>query len=115
MWGTFPFHDAAFVGGASSLRGWGEQRFAGHASVDGNAELRLFLTRYFLVVPGEFGVFALADAGRVYAAPERSHAWHTGVGGGVWVAPLARGNTISLAVARGRERTGVYVRSGFLF
>ena len=115
VWGTFPFQEAAFVGGASTLRGWGEQRFAGRAAVYGNAELRLFLTKFFLILPGELGIFGLADAGRVYASGERSSEWHTGFGGGLWIAPLKRTNTISLAVARGRERTGVYIRSGFLF
>jgi len=115
VWGTFPFHESAFLGGASTLRGWGEQRFAGRASVYGNAELRLYLTKFFFIVPGDFGVFGLADAGRVYASGERSDAWHAGAGGGVWIAPLTRANTVSLAVARGNERTGVYLRSGFMF
>ncbi|HJU65642.1 MAG TPA: BamA/TamA family outer membrane protein, partial [Gemmatimonadaceae bacterium] len=44
VWGTFPFHESAFLGGGSTVRGWGEQRFAGHSAVYGNAELRLFLT-----------------------------------------------------------------------
>jgi hypothetical protein len=115
VWGRFPFHEAAFLGGASTLRGWGEQRFAGDAAVYGNAELRLFLTRFFLLVPGDLGVFGLADAGRVYASGEQSSTWHSSFGGGVWVAPLKRSNTISLGVASSAERTGLYVRSGFLF
>jgi outer membrane protein assembly factor BamA len=115
VWGTFPFHEAAFLGGSSTVRGWGEQRFAGHGAAYGNAELRLRLGRYDVLLPGEFGVFGLADAGRVYAAGERSGAWHAGLGGGVWIAPLRRTNTISLAFARGDERSGVYLRSGFLF
>jgi hemolysin activation/secretion protein len=115
VWGTFPFHDAAFLGGASTLRGWGEQRFAGHAAAFGNAELRIFLAKFFLLVPGDLGLFGLADAGRVFASDDRSSEWHTGFGGGVWIAPLTRSNTLSVGVARGAERTGVYVRSGFLF
>ena len=115
LWGTFPFHESAFLGGASTLRGWGEERFAGRASLYGNAELRMFLTKFFLILPGDLGVFGLADAGRVYASGERSDAWHTGVGGGLWIAPITRANTFTLAVVRGRERTGFYLRSGFLF
>ena len=115
LWGSFPFHEAAFLGGRSTLRGWDEQRFAGRSSLYGNAELRLFVTRFFLFVPSDLGVFGLADGGRVYAAGERSSEWHTAFGGGVWVAPLKRRNTVSIAFARGRERSGMYVRSGFLF
>ena len=63
VWGTFPFHESAFIGGASTLRGWPKQRFAGDAALYGNAELRLFLTKFFLVLPGDFGVFGLADPG----------------------------------------------------
>ncbi|MEP7346310.1 MAG: BamA/TamA family outer membrane protein, partial [Gemmatimonadaceae bacterium] len=33
VWGRFPFHDAAFLGGQSTLRGWDEQRFAGRSAV----------------------------------------------------------------------------------
>jgi hypothetical protein len=115
VWGTFPFHESAFLGGATTLRGWGEQRFAGHSSVYGNAELRLFLTEAFLIVPSDVGIFGLSDVGRVYAPGERSDRWHSGFGGGVWLAPLTRTNTYSLAVVRGQERTGFYIRSGFLF
>jgi hypothetical protein len=115
LWGTFPFHESAFLGGASTLRGWGEERFAGRASLYGNAELRMLLTRFFVIVPGDFGVFGLADAGRVYAPGERSDVWHTGFGGGVGIAPITRANTFSVAVAPGRERTGFYLQSGFLF
>ena len=115
IWGTFPFHESAFLGGASTLRGWGEERFAGRASLYGNAELRVFLTKFFVIVPGDLGVFGLADAGRVYVSGEQSDAWHAGFGGGLWIAPITRANTFTLAAVRGREHTGFYLRSGFLF
>jgi hemolysin activation/secretion protein len=112
--GTYPFHEAAFLGGASTLRGWTEQRFAGDAAVYGNAELRAYLSEIFFVLPGELGIFALADAGRVFLDGESSDAWHSALGGGLWVAFLDRANTISVAYARGRERGGVYVNLGFI-
>jgi hypothetical protein len=115
VWGTFPFHESAFVGGGSSLRGWGEQRFAGEASLYGTAELRLFLTRFFLVLPTDLGIFGLVDAGRVFAEGESSSEWHRGIGGGIWIAPVERKHTVSLAIVHSEERTGVYLRSGFLF
>ena len=113
--GTYPFHEAAFLGGASTLRGWTEQRFAGDAAVYGNAELRAYLSEIFFVLPGELGIFALADAGRVFLDGESSDAWHSALGGGLWVAFLDRANTISVAYGRGRERGGVYVNLGFMF
>jgi hypothetical protein len=115
VFGRFPFFESAFVGGSQTLRGWGEQRFAGRSAVYGNAEVRLFLSRFRLFVPGEMGIFGLFDVGRVYASSEDSDRWHTGVGGGVWAAPVWREHTVSIAVARGKEETGFYVRTGFLF
>jgi len=115
VWGTFPFHESAFIGGASTLRGWKQQRFAGDAALYGNAEIRLFLTKFFLVLPGDFGVFGLADAGRVYVEGDSPGEWHTGVGGGIWFAFLDRANTVTIGVASSTERTAVYVRAGFAY
>ena len=115
VWGAYPFHEAAYLGGAATMRGFSEHRFAGDASVYGNAELRLRLARLFMLVPEELGVFGLADAGRVYLAGETSDRWHAAVGGGVWVAFLSRTNTLSVAAARSVEGTRVYVRAGFAF
>ncbi len=115
VWGTYPFHEAAYVGGASTVRGFQEHRFAGDAALYGNAELRLFLTKFYFLVPVELGVFGLADAGRVYLAGETSDRWHGAAGGGVWFAFLNRGNTLSVAAARSAEGTRIYVRAGFAF
>jgi hypothetical protein len=37
------------------------------------------------------------------------------VGGGLWFAYIERSNTVTIAVARSAERTGFYLRAGFLF
>ena len=113
VWGTFPFFESAFVGGAATVRGLREERFAGDAALYGNAELRARLGRFFIVLPGDFGVFGLADVGRVYLDGESSDRWHTGVGGGVWFAFLEPANTMSLALVRGDGRTAFYLRAGF--
>ncbi|MBI4503842.1 MAG: hypothetical protein HY700_22105 [Gemmatimonadetes bacterium] len=115
VWGTYPFHEAAYVGGAGTLRGFPLQRFAGDASLFGSAELRLFLAKVFLLLPANFGIFGLGDIGRVYLRGESSDTWHRSVGGGIWLAFLGRGNTLSVALARSRERTGVYFGTGFGF
>jgi len=113
VWGRYPFFESAFVGGAATVRGLREQRYAGDAALYGNAELRLRLGRFYLALPGDFGVFGLADVGRVYLEGESSDRWHTGIGGGVWFAFLDRANTVTVAVARGDDRTALYVRAGF--
>jgi len=115
VWGTYPFYEAAYVGGASTVRGFVEHRFAGDAAVYGSAELRLSVAKFFLLVPGELGVFGLGDAGRVYVSGETSERWHAAAGGGLWFAFLSRANTVSVAAAHSVEGTRVYVRAGFPF
>jgi hypothetical protein len=112
---VFPFFESAFVGGASTVRGLREQRYAGDGALYGNAELRLRLGRFFAVLPGDYGVFGLADVGRVFLDGESSDTWHTGAGGGIWFDFLERANTISVAVARGDNRTAFYLRAGFAY
>jgi hemolysin activation/secretion protein len=115
VWGRYPFHAAAYLGGATTLRGYAQQRFAGDAAVFGNAELRLFVMKTPRSLPGELGVFGLADLGRVYLAGEHSDRWHGAVGGGVWVAFIERGAGVNIAFARSPERTAWYGGLGFMF
>ncbi|MEO8199057.1 MAG: BamA/TamA family outer membrane protein [Gemmatimonadota bacterium] len=115
VFGRFPFHEAAYIGGPETIRGWQAQRFAGDASMYGNAELRVRLGRIPLIVPTDLGLFGLADAGRVYKAGETSDEWHTAFGGGVSLGFLARTNTMTVAIARSDERTVLYIRAGFLY
>ena len=69
--GKTPYYKAAYIGGGeffsgnSTVRGFRAQRFAGDHSVYGNADLRIFLARIKIVVPGDFGVMGFGDVGRV--------------------------------------------------
>jgi hypothetical protein len=113
-WGDFPFQEAAFVGGAGTVRGHPLQRWAGDAAVFGAAELRAFLTRFNFVSRGDLGLIALADAGRVFVDGESPGGWHTGLGGGIWVGVLDRARTFSAVAAHGSE-TALYFRIGMPF
>lgn len=126
VWGTFPFHESAFLGGPgfagfgisdSQLRGFRKNRFAGDTAIYANAELRLVLAKIKLLIPGELGVFMAADTGRVFffEDPDGADIWHLGVGGGFWLSFLQRRQTISIAVIKGDDLTGVYLRGGFMF
>ena len=126
VWGTFPFQEAAYLGGPvfagsgisdGNLRGYQKNRFGGDSSLYGNAELRLVLARIKLLVPGEFGLFGAADTGRVFFAkdPEDADKWHTGTGGGIWLSFLQRLQTLSVALVSGDDLRGVYLRAGFMF
>lgn len=106
VWGTAPFQHAAFLGGASTLRGYRLQRFAGDAAAHGRGELRVRLGYVNLyLLRGELGGIALADAGRVFVSEEESDRWHTGFGGGFWFGTFDRAATAHLVYARGERHT----------
>ena len=126
LWGSYPFHESAFLGGPGmgglgisrrNLRGFRENRFAGDASLYVNSELRFVLASLDILVPTDMGLFLAADTGRVFFAedPAEADRWHTGVGGGIWMSFLDRQRTVSFAVVRGADLTGLYLRAGFLF
>ena len=115
VWGGFPYQEAAFVGGGSTLRGLPSHRFRGESSAYGNAELRVPLSRLTLVAPVQLGIFGLADVGRVWADGESSDTWHSAFGGGVSLAFLAPANTVTAAIAHGDQQTSVYLGTGFMF
>ena len=118
-WGEVPYFGLAYLGGGSifsggaTARGFRPQRFAGEASLFGNLDVKLFLVRVKMLVPTDLGLSAFADAGRVFVAGESSRDWHPSGGGGVWLAPLARTNTLTLSVAASEEDVLLYVRAGF--
>ncbi len=111
--GKFPFHEAAFLGGPQSLRGYRLQRFAGDAAVLGSVDLRISMFRLKVLVPTEVGILLLADAGRVWYEGHSSGDWHTDTGGGFWFAPLSRDLTISVLAASSVD--GLVINAGFGF
>jgi hemolysin activation/secretion protein len=115
VFGRYPFQEAAFIGGAETLRGLRPQRYAGDASAYASAEVRLRLGNVRIPLPSEFGLFGLVDVGRVFASGESTGRLHRGVGGGVWVSVLRPENTVSLAFARSEGETRLYFRTGFGF
>ena len=134
-WGQYPFFDAAYVGGVAFrsgldlsapfggglLRGYDLNRFAGDASLVGNAELRVALGKANVFLPLRYGVAGLGDLGRVFVAGESSSRWHSGVGGGLWLALFATAPGAQIAtsfnalVVRSDERTSFYFAGGFGF
>jgi hypothetical protein len=112
VWGRFPFQEAAFIGDPSTVRLGRQNRYAGDASVYGQSELRLFLTKFYFLAPADFGVLGLADVGRVFLDGEESDRWHAAGGGGIWASFLDRSYMVSLSLAKSSERTAVYFRIG---
>lgn len=121
VFGDYPYQGAAYLGGGgtftgeSTIRGYRQQRFAGDEMLFGNLDVRVFLTRLKLIFPGDLGVLAFADIGRVFLDGENSDDVHWSTGGGLWFAPLVRTNAISLTVAYSPQDTLFYLRQGFHF
>ena len=110
--GEYPAQFAPAIGGRRSLRGYSWRRFAGDAAVNGGAELRVPVGTVNFLLRSQLGVFALADAGRVWFDGASDGGWHTGVGGGFWMAALGR--SISVAYANG-EGGRLYLSSGLFY
>jgi hypothetical protein len=101
VWGTFPLHNSAFVGGSGTVRGYQWNRFAGDAAAFGSAELRLPVMRVTLLTRGQLGILGFTDAGRVWMDGISDGGWHTSYGGGLWFGSL--GQAVSVTYAHGEE------------
>jgi hypothetical protein len=115
VFGTFPFHESAFIGGPEHIRGLRPQRYAGDASAFGSAELHVKLADIRVLLPTELGVMGFGDIGRVWVEGQSSDTWHKGVGGGLWLAPLKRSASLAVALARSEGLTRFYIQAGFGF
>jgi len=123
LWGDYPFYEAAFLGGSTSLRGYDRERFAGDASLYAGSEVRLYLGEFKFLVPVMFGPLAFVETGRVYFEddPGDSGQWHTGYGGGLWFSFIESRYALTIAVGRGTDSArlsddyGLYIRTGFSF
>jgi hypothetical protein len=125
VFGSYPYFEAAYLGGGlggfgpaagdEPIRGLQRHRYAGDAALYGNADLRIYISRFHIILPGTWGILGFGDVGRVYYSPETSDTWHTGYGGGLWFAWLDRANTLSVSYARSEGHYGIYARAGFAF
>lgn len=116
VFGTFPFQEAAYIGGNTTVRGYETNRFAGDASVFGNAELRLTLGKASaFLFRAEYGLFIFGDVGRVFADDEDSDKWHPSGGGGISAATLDRSLLWSLTVAQSNEKTALFFTANYSF
>lgn len=116
VWGPFPYDDAAFLGGERTLRGYEYQRFAGNAALYGQVEFHVPVARVLdSFVPTRIGVFALGDAGRVWADGTRSSRVHAAAGAGISLSFFDHRHVVSLAVASGDEGSRWHLRTGIGF
>ena len=113
LWGdAFPWSEAAFLGGATTVRGFDQERFSGDSSLFGSGELRLRLGDARVLVPVDIGIFGFADAGRVYLDGAPPGGWHTSVGGGIWLIPITQPYMLRAGFGVSDEGTKIYVATG---
>ena len=86
--GNAAFYQSMFLGGQGNLMGYRQSRFAGQYILYNNLEARYRLAQFAnYILPGQFGLVALYDVGRVWQKEDHSNQWHNGVGGGIYFAP----------------------------
>jgi hypothetical protein len=112
IWGTYPYFEAAYLGGQGNALGYSWNRFAGDASVHGSAQIRWAFKKIRSWLPGELGFTAGLETGRVFVEGEDSHRWHNSAGIGFFFAPFDRWSMFEIGVTRGSEETFVILRSG---
>ena len=115
VFGRYPFAQAAMIGDPTTVRLGRQNRYAGDAAVWMGGEVRLPVLRFDLLLPGELGVFGLAETGRVWVRGERSKEWHPAFGGGVSIALVQPKNVLTIALVSVEERRALYVRMGFQY
>ena len=114
VWGTFPYYEAAFLGGDRTTRYMESQRYAGDAALFATSELRLHVVS-FKFIPLDMGVVGQAEAGRVYLNGDSPDGWHTAVGGGLWVGLKDSPSVMTFTVTNERGRPGLHIKSGLGF
>ncbi|WP_448697517.1 BamA/TamA family outer membrane protein [Mucilaginibacter sp. AW1-3] len=87
--GQTTFYQSMFLGGENNLIGYKQNRFAGEQMLYNNLEGRWKFNNLFsYILPGQYGVTAAYDIGRVWDRSEQSNAvWHNGFGAGVYFSP----------------------------
>ncbi|GAA4021789.1 metallophosphoesterase [Hymenobacter glaciei] len=111
---AIPFYKFASIGQNEGLRGYYRNRFSGDATLYYNTELRLALGQVkngFL--PFYYGVFGFYDQGRVYYDGASPGGWHTGYGGGFYIAPVVE--TLAFAVSYQKSVESSLIQFGLGF
>ena len=111
----FEFFNASILGGWTNLRGFRRTRFYGQTAFYHNLDLRLKLFSFTTYIfPGQFGLLAFQDVGRVWIDGENSDTWHVGRGVGAYVSPL---NALAISFEKNftDEEDLFVVRFGFFF
>jgi Calcineurin-like phosphoesterase len=114
-WGKTTFYQSLFLGGHENLLGYRQYRFAGQYTLYNNLEVRIKLAAIgSYILPGQLGLVAFYDAGKVWANGYNSSTIHQGAGGGFYYAP-AQIAVVQLVLGKSVEGLYPYVTLGFRF
>lgn len=85
----YEYFQALNLGANNFLRGFRKNRFSGNSLLYGSIELRVKLfTSTSYIIPGDVGIIAFNDVGRVWVKGEDSKKWHDSYGGGLYFTPF---------------------------
>lgn len=85
----FDYFQAISIGADNNLRGFRKTRFSGQTAAYGSLEFRIkVLKGKSYVVPGQVGLIAFADAGKVWYEGADSRKIHMAYGGGFYFVPF---------------------------
>lgn len=115
IFGTYPFYEASYLGGTTSVRGFEKQRFSGDGSLSLHSEARFHLGIIKVLLPITIGGTVFGETGRVFVKGEQSTLWHSGFGAGVWAFVLNKEITVSVSLARSKEELEGHFTTGFTF
>lgn len=115
LFGKAAFYQSLFLGGQGNLMGYHQYRFAGQYMLYNNFEFRMKLAEFAnYILPGQFGLLAFYDLGRVWEKNDQSNQWHNGVGGGFYFAP-AQMAVLRATIGYGGEGLYPYIAFAFRF
>jgi hypothetical protein len=112
---NIPYYKYSFLGQDNNLRGYRKNRFIGDASAYFNSELRFHFGKIKnLILPFETGLIGFYDLGKVWFEGDDTGGWHSGYGGGFYVAPLKRDYLLSIMLESSSDES-ILFRFGFGF
>jgi hypothetical protein len=114
LFGDYPYYEAAYVGGASTIRTYEFRQYLGDASLFGTAELRVPVAKFTYLMPLNFGLLGFGDAGRVSVNGNSPGGWHTVAGIGCWLGALSPGTGVTVMLSN-RPQNRVSLGWGFSF
>lgn len=113
--GKQAFYQSNFLGGQGNMLGFRSFRYGGQHMLYNNLELRAKVANVGgYILPGQFGLTAFFDTGRVWEKNDQSDVWHYSYGGGLYYAPAIL-TVIQAQLAHSKEGYYPYITMKFRY